>query len=102
MAISFDNRVTMGNVLTITAMIVGLSMGYAALQGQQKAQERRIDQIEVAHRDRLSEGNSRSLAVDARLRSLEVAQASQSSDLRAIQAGINEIKQALDRLAPRP
>lgn len=102
MAITFDNRVTMGNILTIGAMVVGLSLGYANLQGQQAAQERRLEVLEVGHRDRAAESNARAQAVDGRLRSLEVAQASQSSDLRAIQAGINEIKQALDRLAPRP
>lgn len=102
MAITFDNRVTMGNILTIGAMVVGLSIGYANLQGQQAAQERRLESLEVSQRERVADSNARALAVDGRLRSLEVAQASQSSDLRSIQAGINEIKQALDRISPRP
>ncbi|WP_322889300.1 MULTISPECIES: hypothetical protein [unclassified Yoonia] len=102
MAVTFDNRVTMGNLLTIGAMVVGLSIGWATIEARQEALERRMEMLETAHREKVQESNARAAAVDARLRSLEVAQASQSSDLRAIQAGIDEIKAALNRLAPRP
>lgn len=40
--------------------------------------------------------------MEARIRAVEIAQASQTSDLRSIQLGITEIKSALSDMRPTP
>lgn len=102
MTLTFDNRITLGNILTIGSVIVGLSIGYMTIIAKQEEHDRRIELIEIASRDRRVEALAQNAATDTRLRSLEVAQAGQSADLRSIQTGIEEIKTALNRLAPRP
>lgn len=83
----FDNKITSGNLLTIGALIVGLVAGYTNLQALQDRQASQISSLE-------SEVNGSEI----RVRTLEIQQAGQSSDLRNIQIGINEIKTAVERL----
>ena len=83
----FDNKITSGNLLTIGALIVGLVAGYTNLQALLDRQASQISSLE-------SEVNGSEI----RVRTLEIQQAGQSSDLRNIQIGINEIKTAVERL----
>ena len=77
----FDGTISLGNLLSIGTVVVGLSLGYANIQAQQAEATRRIVQIEAAATSR-----------EARLREVEIVQASQSSDLRNIQKTLEEIK----------
>ncbi|QPM89164.1 hypothetical protein [Pseudooceanicola algae] len=83
----FDGTVSLGNALSIATVIVGLSIGYAKLQAQQEDSHRRISVIEAA-------ANAR----EGRIRAAEIALAGQSSDLRNIQNGIDDIKKSLTQL----
>lgn len=63
--------------------------------------------LDMIHRH--SPGSTRRLtlemtasAYESRIRAVEIAQASQTSDLRSIQTGINEIKDQMRRLTPQP
>lgn len=104
MAVQYDNKFTLGNIITIGTMIAGLSIGYANIQAQQAEAARRMDVLEVTVKDAVETQLSHEREFEARLRSVEVAQASQSSDLRNLLIGVNEIKVSLDRLTrePRP
>lgn len=104
MAIQYDNKFTLGNIITIGTMIAGLAIGYANIQAQQVSDARRLEDLETRVQDAIDTQLSHEREFEARLRSVEVAQASQSSDLRNLLIGVNEIKVSLDRLTrePRP
>lgn len=58
---------------------------------------------QVSHHDvSLAEIRTDAQAREARIRAVEIAQASQSSDLRAIQGGIARIEAQLERLSGAP
>lgn len=87
MAIKLDHTVSIGHLLTAGAMVVAALMGYATLRFEVGRISTDVTTIRAD-----------AVAREARIRSLEIAQASQSSDLRAIQLGINEIKGQLTRM----
>ena len=97
----FENKMTIGNVLTLIAMIAGMLWTYAQLQTEQARQSDQIAMINGVFRERVLLVDARNLQSETRLRSLEIAQASQSSDLRNIQIGINEIKAGINVLSQK-
>jgi hypothetical protein len=88
---SYENKWTLGNILTIVTMAVGGIWFAAGSQANLQAQNEKIRALELI-----------SQAADGRIRAVEIGQASQSSDLRNIQNTLNEIKEGLDRLAKAP
>lgn len=84
MSLQFDNKISLGHLLSAVAMLIAGAMAYANLQSAQVEQSRRLERVEVSQQDR-----------EARVRALEINVAGQASDLRNIQIGINEIKAAL-------
>ena len=88
MPLQFDNKISLGHVLTFLAMLIG---GISAWSNLRSDQDRMMTEM-----TRMQSENS---ARESRLRTLEIAQASQSSDLRSIQTGISEIKATLDKLS---
>lgn len=113
MPIAYDNKFTLGNLITIGALIAGLAVGYGTLQQQQANDRARLMSLETTVKDNeltvltnRREFDERLRQVereaDARLRLLETAQASQSTELRNILIGINEIKTSLAALAREP
>lgn len=54
------------------------------------------------HTKDISEIKTDAVGRESRIRALEIAQASQSSDLRSIQIGISRIEAQLEKLQPRP
>ncbi len=54
------------------------------------------------HTKDISEVKGDAVGRESRIRALEIAQASQSSDLRSIQIGISRIEAQLEKLQPRP
>uniref|UniRef100_UPI0040473AF3 hypothetical protein n=1 Tax=Yoonia sp. TaxID=2212373 RepID=UPI0040473AF3 len=87
MAMKFDSTVSLGNLLSIVTVVVGLSIGYATIKAEQTTLIRDIEVMK-------SNGSAR----EGRLRAVEIQQASQSSDLRSIQVGITEIKELIGKL----
>lgn len=83
----FDNKISIGNLLTVLALIIGMIAGYSDLQAAQQSQEEKLTVFALEDKER-----------EARLRVVEIAQAGVSSDLRSIQSGILEIKAALVEL----
>lgn len=56
----------------------------------------RVDTLTLA----MVESKSDAVGRESRIRALEIAQASQSSDLRSIQVGISRIEAQLERMKP--
>lgn len=97
----FENKITIGNVLTLIAMVAGMFWSYSQLQTEQARQADRLATVETAVGGQMAATKASDTATDSRLRSLEIAQASQSSDLRNIQVGINDIKTAVAQLSQK-
>lgn len=91
MALQFDNKISSGHILTFTAMVFTCIAAYADLRSRQT---QLIADVVAVKAD--------AQAREARIRAVEIAQASQSSDLRAIQIGISRIEAQLEKLKPRP
>ncbi|MCA0945848.1 hypothetical protein LCM08_13090 [Salipiger pacificus] len=85
--VKFDSTVSAGNILSILSMVIGLTAGYVTLRNSQEAQALAIERLE-------NEGRAR----EVRLRSAEMTQAGQASDLRAISATLQKIDGKIDRL----
>jgi len=84
---TFDMKISLGNVLSIGSVVVGLTMGYTTLRADGLETRRMVATIETS-----------ALQRESRLRAVEIQQAGQSSDLRSIQAGILEIKGLISSL----
>jgi hypothetical protein len=89
--LQFDNKISLGHIISIALIIFGGVTAYADLRSSQTQLAAEITTIARAAENR-----------EGRVRSVEIAQASQNSDLRAIQTGISEIKAALVKLGERP
>lgn len=98
----FENKITLGNVLTIVALALGLATGWSSIAAQLATQTGRLNAAEQLQRERTLVSESRASAVDSRLRSSEVAIAGQSSELRSILSAIDRVEAALQKLADKP
>jgi len=96
--LQFENKVTVGTLLTILVLIVGAVTGYATLQAELARHNDRLGSLEQGNRDQASDTRALNLQTDARLRAVETMQASQTSDLKNIQTGIDDIKAAIAQL----
>ena len=89
--LQFDNKISLGHIISIALIIFGGVTAYADLRSSQTQLSTEVSNIARAAENR-----------EGRVRSVEIAQASQTSDLRAIGVGISEIKAALVKLGERP
>jgi hypothetical protein len=89
MTLRMENMITTGNILTVVGMLVAGALAYGDLRGAQLQAIADIVQMRQTTQQH-----------EARIRAVEIAQASQSSDLRAIQIGINRIEEKLEKMAP--
>lgn len=85
--LQFDNKISLGHIISIALIIFGGVTAYADLRSSQTQMSAEIANIARAAESR-----------EARVRSVEIAQASQNSDLRSIQIGIAEIKAQLMKM----
>ncbi len=90
-ALQFDNKISLGHVISIITILAGGIWAYAAISARQEAIA--ADMVTV---------KADAQAREVRIRAVEIAQASQSSDLRAIQGGIARIEAQLEKLQPKP
>lgn len=102
MGIQLDNRISAGNILTVVTMFAGAIWGYNDMLARQTALEKSLAAEQLAASQRVQRFETTAAQFEARLRQTELTQAGQTSDLRAIQLGINEIKGQLDRMAGQP
>ena len=91
MSVQFDNKISLGHVISIGTMLAGCVMAYATISARQ-------DQIAV---DIVSIHRSAEQR-ESRIRAVEISLAGQSSDLRSIQVGISRIEAQLEKIQPRP
>jgi hypothetical protein len=89
--LQFDNKISLGHIISIALIIFGGVTAYADLRSSQTQLATEVSNIARAAENR-----------EGRVRSVEIAQASQTSDLRSIQVGISEIKSTLDKIGSRP
>jgi len=79
--------VSLGNMLSIGSVVVGLSVGYSTLRADSLETRRMVVAIDAACLQR-----------ESRLRAVEIQQAGQNADLRSIQTGIAEIKSLISQM----
>lgn len=91
MSLQFDSKINLTHIISIGLIIFGGLTAYADLRSSQTQLS-----VEITNIARAAESR------EARVRAVEIAQASQTSDLRAIGVGISEIKAALAKLGDRP
>lgn len=91
MSIQYDNRISLGHVISIVMVLSTCLLAYATLYVTQQQMAAEIVSIKADAQAR-----------EARIRAVEIAQASQSSDLRAIQIGIGRIEAQLEKMQVKP
>ena len=96
MSVQFENKITLGNALTIAALIFGLGAGWVRIEEQQKALDTRIASVQEQVVTNRALSDARNSSSDGRLRALEVSQASTSADLRNILNVLNRIERQLE------
>ena len=90
MSIQFDNKISLGHIISIITVLAACIMAYATISARQEQMS--VDIITIQRAAEAREG---------RIRAVEIAQAGQSSDLRAIQVGISRIEAQLEKIQPR-
>lgn len=86
-----DRRVP---IATLAVLVIQFALGVMWITTLSNSVVRNTEAIAVSRTD--------AAASEARIRALEIAQASQSSDLRSIQVGISRIEAQLEKLQLRP
>ena len=94
MSLQFDNKVSLGHLISALVFLLAGAGAYSDLRGQQV---KFASDIAAISKQAASADVSASER-ETRLRAVEIAQASQTSDLRSIQIGIVEIKAQLNRM----
>lgn len=96
MSVQFENKITLGNALTIGALVFGLGAGWVRLEERQEAMDKRITSVQEQVVTNRALSDARNSSSDGRLRALEVSQASTSADLRNILNVLNRIERQLE------
>lgn len=90
-SVQFDNKISLGHVISIGTVLVACAVAYATISARQEQISQDIGGIQRAAEQR-----------EGRIRAVEIALAGQSSDLRSIQVGISRIEAQLEKIQPRP
>lgn len=101
-ALQFDPRFSIGNVVTVAVVLFAAAGAWFTVINRQAVLTEKIALIEAGISVRARDRDQQIAAHEARIRAVEIAQASQSSDLRAIQGGIARIEAQLEKLQPKP
>ena len=103
---TFKNEFNVQTMIAVIGLIVALAGGlisgslvYSSIVAEAGRQSDRIQGIDQVIKDRIALAESRNASMESRMRAVEISQAGQSSDLRSIQVGINDIKASLVELA---
>ncbi|GLS87678.1 hypothetical protein GCM10010873_26520 [Cypionkella aquatica] len=101
MRLEYDPRITLGNLITIGLIAAAALTAWNTVVSQQAILAEKIAVIETSIAAKTFNRDQQMTQQEARLRAVEIAQATQSSDLRSIQNGINRIEAQLDKMQPR-
>lgn len=102
MSFEYDPKISFGNIVTVGVVLAGIIASFAVAQYQIADIGRRMERMQSESSEKAARLEMSASAYESRIRAVEIAQASQTSDLRSIQAGINEIKDQMRRLTPQP
>lgn len=100
--IEFDPKISIGNLVTIGIVLIGVITAWNTMVNRQAALTEKMAAIEQTVAAGRADRVAAMAAHEARIRSVELAQAGQTSDLRNIQATLGEIKVQIDKIASRP
>jgi hypothetical protein len=95
-----DRRIPIATLAVLIGQIVLGIVWITTLDNRVSTQGAAIGKIEAEADQHEAEARILVQQHEARLRAIEVAQASQSSDLRSIQIGINRIETKLEKMSP--
>jgi hypothetical protein len=90
-ALQFDNKISLGHLISLAVVLGTGVIAYADLRTKLT---RVVADVVIVEAE--------ATAREARIRAVEIAQAGQTSDLRAIQIGINRIEAQLERMESKP
>lgn len=96
--LEFDPRFSMGNVAIVVVWLVTVSGAYYTTAERMDRLAEKIAVLEQSVSAQAIARDVRDAAAEERIRRVEIAQAGQSSDLRAIQNGISRIESQLEKL----
>lgn len=100
--VEFDPKISIGNIVTIAIVLAGMITAWNTVVNRQTALAEKLAAMEQT----IAAGRADRLAAiaahEGRIRAVELAQASQTSDLRNIQQTLGEIKVQLDKIALKP
>ncbi len=100
--LEFDPKMSLGNVVTIAIVLIGAITAWNTVVNRQPQLAEKIAIMEASIAAKSNNRDQQMTAHEARIRAVEIAQAAQSSDLRAIQGGIARIEAQLERLSGKP
>ncbi|WP_151718352.1 hypothetical protein [Gemmobacter serpentinus] len=100
--LEYDPKISLGNIVTIAVVFVGAVTAWNTVVSRQTQMAEKIAVMETSIAAKTAGRDQQMSAHEARIRAVEIAQAAQSSDLRAIQSGISRIEAQMERLQPRP
>lgn len=87
------------NKITIAVVAAGVISSFSVTQYQVGVLDRRLEEMNSASSERVARFEAVAKSYESRIRAVEISHASQTSDLRNIQIGINEIKDQIRRLS---
>lgn len=97
-----DPKVSLGNILTLGGVVLAGGIAWGVINANVAAVGADVLALKTDQAARAAALAQQFAAHEARIRATEIAQASQSSDLRAIQGALARIEAQLERLQPRP
>lgn len=100
--VEFDPKISIGNIVTIAIVLAGMLTAWNTVVNRQTALAEKLAAMEQTMAAGRADRIAGLAAHEARIRAVEIAQASQVSDLRNIQQTLAEIKTSLDKIALKP
>ena len=100
--LEFDPKISLRNVVTIAVVLIGAITAWNTVVNRQTQLAEKVAIMETETERRSANRDQQLAGHEARIRAMEIMQASQSSDLRAIQGGIDRIEAQLERLSGKP
>lgn len=98
MALEYDPKISLGNIITVLVVLVGAVTAWNTVVSEQAKLTEKIAVMETTYAARVANRDQQFAGHEARIRAVEIAQASQSSDLRNIQVGIGRIEAQLEKM----
>ena len=98
MALEYDPKISLGNIITVLVVLIGAVTAWNTVVSEQAKLAEKLAMVETTITARVAIRDQQMAGHEARIRAVEIAQASQSSDLRNIQIGISRIEAQLEKM----